>query len=231
MSNVIIISGTSKGIGKYLADYYLAKNNIVIGCSRKKFDINNKNYNHYTLDVTNEKDVVRMVRKVYQEYGRIDVLINNAGIALMNHLVFTPLKRAEDIFKTNYFGSFLLTREVVKIMAKKMFGRIINFSSVAVPLFLAGEAVYASSKAAIETFTKISAKEVAEFNITVNALAPTPVKTDLIKTVPNEKISKLINQQTIKRFGEFEDISNVINFFIKKESNFITGQIIYLGGL
>lgn len=231
MSNIIIITGTSKGIGKYLAEYYLARNNIVVGCSRRKSDINNASYIHFLLDITDEKAVVNMVRKVYQDYKRIDVLINNAGIALMNHLALTPLKKAENIFKTNYLGSFLLTREVAKIMAKKKFGRIINFSSVAVPLLLEGEAVYASAKAAVETFTKISAKELAEFNITVNAIAPTPVKTDLIKTVPEDKIQKLIQKQTIKRFGKFEDISNVIDFFIKSESNFITGQVIYLGGL
>ncbi len=209
----------------------MSKNNIVIGCSRKIPDINDKNYTHYTLDITIEKDVIKMVRKVYKVFGKIDVLINNAGVALMNHLIFTPLKQAENIFKINFFGTFLLTREVVKIMAKNNFGRIINFSSVAAPLSLEGEAIYGSSKAAIETFTKISAKEVAKFNITVNALAPTPVETDLIRSLPKEKVDELINQQTIKRIGVFEDISNVTDFFIRKESEFITCQILYLGGI
>ena len=116
-------------------------------------------------------------------------------------------------------------------MAKNKYGRIVNFSSVAAPLSLEGESIYGSSKAAIESFTKTAAKEVSRFNITVNALAPTPVETDLIKGLPKENISELINQQTIKRIGKFEDISNVIDFFIKKESDFITGQIMYLGGI
>jgi 3-oxoacyl-[acyl-carrier protein] reductase len=231
MNSVILITGTSKGIGEYLANYYLGKDNIVVGCSRRASNIDNKNYYHFKLDVTDEKEVIKMVRKVYKDLRKIDVLINNAGIALMNHLIFTPLNKAEDIFKTNFLGTFLLTREVVKIMTKKKFGRIVNFSSIAVPLSIEGEAVYASSKAAIETFTKISAREVSEFNITVNAVAPTPIKTDLIRTLPKEKITKLVNQQAIKRLGTFKDVSNVVDFFIKEESDFITGQIVYLGGV
>lgn len=231
MNKVIVITGTSKGIGNYLANYYLARNNIVVGCSRREPDIDNGNYSHFKLDVADEKAAVNMVRSVYNEHKRIDVLINNAGIALMNHLVLTPVKKAESILKTNYLGTVILTREVAKIMMKKKQGRIINFSSVAVPLLLQGEAVYASAKAAVETFTKISARELADFNITVNAVAPTPVKTDLIRNVPAEKIDELIGRQVIKRFGKFEDISNITDFFIRPESSFITGQIIYLGGL
>lgn len=231
MNKSILITGTSKGIGEYLAKYYLEKQHTVIGCSRSTPNFKHQNYYHFNLDVTNEKDVIEMTRQVNNKFGKVDILINNAGIAIMNHIIFTPLQKAKDIFDLNYFGTFLLTREVSKIMVRNKFGRIINFSSVAAPLSLEGEAVYASSKAAIESFTKISAKELASFNITVNAIAPTPVKTDLILSVPKEKIDQLISQQIIKRFGKFEDISNLTDFFIKKESGFVTGQIIYLGGI
>ena len=111
------------------------------------------------------------------------------------------------------------------------FGRIINFSTVAVPLSIEGEAVYASSKAAVNSLTKILSKELATYGITVNIIGPTPVETDLIKSVPKDKINNIINMQAIKRFGDFSDIVNVINFYIKEESNFITGQEIYLGGV
>jgi 3-oxoacyl-[acyl-carrier protein] reductase len=149
----------------------------------------------------------------------------------MNHVVLTPLETAKRIFDTNFFGSFIFCREAIKIMSKNKYGRIVNFSTVAVKLELEGEAIYASSKAAVEMLTKIMAKEIADFNITINAIAPTPVKTDLIKSVPEDKINKLLSSQAIKRFGEFKDITNCIDFFIKPESDFITGQVLYLGGI
>ena len=91
--------------------------------------------------------------------------------------------------------------------------------------------VYASSKSAIEKMSKIMAKELCSYNITVNTIGPTPIETDLIKVVPKDKVQDILDKQTIKRFGSFQDISNVIDFYISKKSSFITGQTIYLGGL
>src|SRR5215210_6311223 len=116
-------------------------------------------------------------------------------------------------------------------MKKNGFGRIINFTTVATPLKLEGEAVYAASKAAVINFTQIIAGELAPFGITVNAVGPTPISTDLIKSVPPEKIERLVERQAIKRLGELRDVSNVIDFFIRPESDFITGQVVFLGGV
>jgi 3-oxoacyl-[acyl-carrier protein] reductase len=122
--------------------------------------------------------------------------------------------------------------KVAKIMSLKRTGeKSLNFATVATPLKLEGEAIYAASKAAIISLTEVLSKELAGFNITVNAVGPTPVKTDLIRSVPTEKMDALLHRQAINRFGTFEDISNVIDFFFKPESNFITGQTIYLGGV
>lgn len=231
MSRIIIITGTRKGIGKELALYYLDNNDIVIGCSRGDSSIDNSNYRHFSLDVSDEKAVVSMIRSVKKEFGKIDVLLNNAGIASMNHFLTTSYETVKNIFSTNFFGTFLFSREVSKVMMKQKSGRIVNFTTIATPLSLEGEAIYASSKSAIENLTQTISKELATFNITVNAIGPTPIETDLIKAVPKDKIKELLNKQTIKRFGTFEDIKNVINFFIDKKSDFITGQIIYLGGV
>ena len=116
-------------------------------------------------------------------------------------------------------------------MQKNKFGRIVNFSTVAVPLNLEGEAIYAASKSAIEQFTKVLSKEVANMGITVNTIGPTPIDTDLIKAVPKDKINELLSQQAIKRLGSFDDVINVIDFYINSKSDFITGQTIYLGGV
>jgi 3-oxoacyl-[acyl-carrier protein] reductase len=138
---------------------------------------------------------------------------------------------AHKIYGTNVFGTFLFCREAAKIMQRNQYGRIVNFSTVAVPLKLEGEAIYASSKAAVISLTQILARELADIGITVNAIGPTPVKTDLIISVPVEKLEGLIERQAIHRYGEYGDIINVIDFFIKPESDFITGQVIYLGGI
>jgi 3-oxoacyl-[acyl-carrier protein] reductase len=228
---IMLITGTRKGIGRELAEYYLAKNYTVAGCSRGETGIVNSAYCHYSLDASDEQKVVSMVRDVAKKFGKIDILINNAGIASMNHIVLTPYKSVDNIFKTNFFGSFLFTREAAKVMMKKKYGRIVNFTTVAAPLKLEGEAIYAASKAAIENFTKVSARELAEFGITVNAVGPTPILTDLIKNVPKEKMDALINSQLIKRFAEFRDIASAVDFFIDEKSDFITGQVLYLGGI
>ena len=231
MNKVVVITGTSKGIGKAMALYYLNKDFVVAGCSRSSSSIDDENYRHFELDITDEKAVVSMIRAIKKEFKKIDILINNAGIASMNHILTTSNESISKLFNTNFLGTFLFTREVAKVMMKEKYGRVINFSTIAKPLRLEGEAVYAASKAAIESFTQTSSKELSSFNITVNAIGPTPIQTDLIKAVPKDKIEDLLNKQTIKRFGTFEDIINVIDFFIDDRSSFITGQIIYLGGV
>jgi 3-oxoacyl-[acyl-carrier protein] reductase len=227
----MLITGTRKGIGKYLAQYYIMKGYNVIGCSRNENNFESEHYEHFCLDVSDEVKVKKMFTKIRVEHGKLDVLINNAGTASMNHFLLTPTSTYHKIFKTNLVGSLLFSREAAKLMQKNRFGRIINFASVATPLKLEGEAVYAASKAAIVNFTEVLARELADMGITVNAVGPTPVKTDLIRNISKEKLTSLLNRQAIPRFGEFEDISNVIDFYIKPESNFVTGQVVYLGGV
>jgi len=231
MNKVILITGTRKGIGKDLAEYYLSLDFNVVGCSRGVGTIENDNYRHFQLDVSNEKAVVKMVRATKKEFGRIDILLNNAGIASMNHFLTTSFNTVQNIFNTNFLGTFVFSREVSKVMMKQKYGRIVNYTTVASALRLEGEAIYAASKGAIENFTQTISKEVAPYNITVNAIGPTPVETDLIKAIPKDKIKALLDKQAIKRFGTFDDIKNVIDFFIDVKSNFITGQVIYLGGV
>jgi 3-oxoacyl-[acyl-carrier protein] reductase len=230
-TQVMLITGTRKGIGRYLADYYAQKGFQVVGCSREASDFEHKNYSHFCLDVSDEMKAKRMFSEIRKTYGRLDALINNAGIASMNHFMLTPLKTAQKVFDTNVIGTFLFCREAAKLMQQRRYGRIVNFSTVATPLKLEGEAVYASSKAAIVSLTEVLARELGPLGITVNSVGPTPIKTDLIRAVPQEKISALLARQAIARFGEFRDISNVIDFFLSPESDFVTGQNIYLGGI
>lgn len=228
---IIVITGTSRGIGLSLVKRYIAKGHTVIGCSRSENGYKNENYFHFIVDLSNEKEINQFAHSIKKQFGSIDVLINNAGIASMNHFMLTPLETAKRVMTTNFFAPFAMIRTCIGLLKKSQNPRIINFSTVAVPFNLDGELAYVASKSAVESMTKILAKELAPFKITVNAVGPTPVKTFLTAKVPEDKIQALLDRQAIKRFGEFEDIGNVIDFYIQPSSEFITGQIIYLGGV
>jgi 3-oxoacyl-[acyl-carrier protein] reductase len=230
-SDVTLITGTSKGIGRSLAEHYVRQGHHVVGCSRTRPDWTLENYRHFELDVADENAVRAAVSTIRREYGRLDHLINNAGIAAMNHSLLTPYATVERIMRTNFGGTFLFCREAARVMQRHRRGRIVNFATVAVPLKLEGEAVYAASKAAVVTLTQILAREFADFGITVNAIGPTPIKTDLIRGVPADKLDRLIARQAIKRYGEPRDVIRVVDFFLHPENDFVTGQVIYLGGI
>ena len=171
-----------------------------------------------------------MFLRFRKKFKRLDILINNAGVASMNHTLLTPMNKAQKIINTNFLGTFIMSRESAKIMKKYSFGRIINITSVGTQMKLEGEAIYTASKSAVENFTVVLSRELADFGITVNGIGPTPIITDLIKSVPKEKIKNILSQLAFNRFTEITDITNVIDFFISEQSSYITGQVIYLGG-
>tara|TARA_Y100001958_G_scaffold158296_1_gene155724 strand:+ start:2699 stop:3400 length:702 start_codon:yes stop_codon:yes gene_type:complete len=226
----VLITGTSKGIGKDLVKYFLGKNYFVFGCSRSSPSIDHKNYKHFELDISNENSVKKMFMYLRKNSGNLDILINNAGLASMNHTLLTPLKKTKQIIDTNFIGTFLVSRESAKLMKKNNYGRIVNMTTVGTQIKLEGEAIYTASKSAVENLTTVMSREFANYGITVNALGPTPTYTDLIKFVPKEKIENIMNSLAFERLTEIKDIINVINFFISKESDYVTGQFIYLGG-
>jgi 3-oxoacyl-[acyl-carrier protein] reductase len=228
---VTLITGTSKGIGRFLAERYLAQGHEVVGCSRGPIDLAAAAYTHFELDVGDERRVKPVFAGIRRRFGRLDHLINNAGIASMNHSLLTPTSTLKRILDTNLIGTFLFSREAAKLMKAAAFGRIVNFTTVAVPLKLEGEAAYVASKAAVQSLTDVLAKEFAPFGVTVNAIGPVPIETDLIRAVPKEKIERLVSLQAIKRLGTLDDVANVVDFFLKPESGFVTGQKIFLGGL
>jgi len=228
---IILITGDRKGIGRYLSEYYLEKGMTVIGCSRSETDLKHKNYQHFCLDVSDEKAVKKMYGEIRQIYGRLDVLINNAGVDLsFAPILLVPYKSALRTVEINLLGTFLMSREAAKIMMKNSFGRIINFSSILVKHEIKGTAVYTASKSAIISFTRVMAKEVYGYNITCNIIAPSATKTDLMDSVDKDVLKDILKRNAIQELCKTEDISNTIDWFIEKTSNSITGQIIYMGG-
>lgn len=228
---IIVITGTHKGIGYHIARHYIQEGHTVIGCSRHESEFEHNCYQHFIVDIRDEKQVDDFAKQIRKKYGKIDALINNAGIAAMNHFMMTPIDTVRKLMEVNYLGSLACIRAFVSMLKKSDHPRVVNFSTVAVPFFLEGEMAYSCSKAAVESMTKVLAKELSGFHITLNAVGPTPVRTDLTAKVPEEKLNKILDLQAIHRFCECNDIINVIDFYLKPESDFITGQVIYLGGV
>lgn len=228
---VTLITGARKGVGRALAEHYVAAGHQVIGCSRKPADFEHERYTHLLADVAEDADMRAVVGDIRRTHGRLDNLVANAGVASMNHALLTPAATVDRILHTNVTGTFVAAREAAKLMKKAGYGRIVTVSTVAVPLKLEGEAAYVASKAAVVALTEVLARELAEFGITVNAVGPTPIATDLIRNVPEAAIERLVARQPIRRLGTFADVSNVIDFLLRRESEFVTGQSIYLGGV
>lgn len=235
MTNTVqtfLITGTSRGIGHYLASYYLERGQQVIGCSRSSSTITNDNYKHFEIDLGNESEILDMFRVIRRDYRKIDVLINNAAInpaIIMAALL--PYETISTTFKVNVFGTMLCTREGIKLMLKNKFGRIINLGSMASKHEVPGESLYTATKSAINAYTKVVAKEVAKMGITVNVVAPSAIETELSNQINRDALNEVLSRNAINELGDFSDVSNIIDTLIKPESNAITGQIIYLGGV
>jgi 3-oxoacyl-[acyl-carrier protein] reductase len=228
---VMIITGTRKGIGRHLAETYAKRGFVVEGCSRGEASFEAENYTHHQVDVASEKDVRGMVASVAKRHGRLDVVLNNAAVASMNHVLLTPAKASNRMLEVNVTGTMLFCRESAKVMMRRKYGRIVNFTTIVAPIALAGEAIYAASKSAVVTFTRILAFELGQWGITCNSFGATPIMTDMIRGVPQEKIDAVVSNLAVKRLGTYEDCSNVCDFFISPASDNITGQVIYLGGI
>lgn len=226
----ILISGTTVGLGKELAEHYLRQGDIVIGCGRSESSLTHERYTHHRVDVTDEHAVRSLFADIRQQVGSLNVLINNAGVAAMNAVALMPAASVRTVVNTNFVGAVLLTHGAIRLFRRQPVARIVNISSIAVPLRLEGEAVYAASKSALETFTRVLAKEIGPLGITCNAVGPCVLPTRLTRGVPAEKLQRLIRGQAVRREGTPADVANVIDFFLRQESDLITGQIVYLGG-
>lgn len=227
---VVLVTGARRGIGRFLAGHFANRGAVVIGCGRSDADWTDDRIDYRVADVSKESDVSTLLGHIRRAYGRLDVTVNNAGVASMNHALLTPGATVERLVATNFTGTFLVCRESAKLMQRRRYGRIVNLTTVAVPLHLEGEAAYAASKGAVETLTRVLAHELGPLGITCNAVGPSPMATDLIRNVPPEKIDAITARLAIKRLGRYEDVAHAVDFFSSPESEYVTGQVLYLGG-
>lgn len=237
---VVLITGGSRGIGKSIALKYAEEGyNIVINYISSKTDVtelekefNEKGVRSLILraDVSNTDEVDNLVKKAIEKFGRIDVLVNNAGITRDGLLMRMKEEDFDRVVEINLKGTFIVTKAVIPYMVKKREGNIINLASVVGVTGNAGQCNYSASKAGIIGFTKSVAKELASRNIRVNAVAPGFIDTDMT-SVLNEDIKKNINSQIpMKRMGTSKEIANVVYFLGSEASSYITGQVINIDG-
>lgn len=230
---VVLITGTRTGVGRHTAQHFLERGYLVIGCSRKPLDWDpgSERYTHFATDVTSEDQVKALFGEITRRFARVDVVINNAGVASMNHVLLTPASSLKKMLDTHVGGTLMVSREAALLMRKRKEGRIVNLTSVAVPLSYEGQAAYVASKAAVEALSRVMARELREFGITVNVVGPGPTPTDMIRGVPKAKLEKMMSLFPRKRLTTFEEVTSAIELLLLPASKVITGQVIYLNGV
>ncbi|KRQ87868.1 3-oxoacyl-[acyl-carrier-protein] reductase FabG [Caloramator mitchellensis] len=237
---IAIITGAAKGIGRDIA-IKLAKEgaDVVINyrtCNDRLKELENtiKEIGREVLmvqaDVSNFDETKVLVEKCIEKFGKIDILVNNAGITRDNLIMRMTEDDFDDVYKTNLKGAFNLIKHAIPYMIKQKNGRIINISSVIGLIGNAGQANYAAAKAGLIGLTKSVAKEVASRNITVNAVAPGYIKTDMTDKLPEKIKEKMMEYIPLKRFGETEDVANLVAFLASENAAYITGQVINVDG-
>lgn len=238
----IIITGASQGIGESITKKFFNKNSNVFLISRNKNKletikkqlsknkINSQIIDYYTGNVQNFNDISDIVKAVINKYKKIDVLINNAGINDDNLIVKMKEDQWNRVIDTNLTGTYNCCKAVSKYLIKQKFGKIINISSVIGEIGNKGQVNYAASKAGIVGLTKSLSKELGSRNINVNAINPGFIKTEMTEKLKKDKNLEFLNQIPLNRFGNVEDVSNLVYFLASKDSDYITGQTINIDG-
>ena len=231
-----LITGATGGLGLAIAEeFYKKKYNLVLTGTNDtklklledKFTINTK---VIKCNLAETSEITKMFDSIPVEFNGIDILINNAGITKDNLFLRMKDEDWDNVLNVNLKANFSLCKMVVKGMVKKRWGRIINISSAVAKMGNAGQTNYAASKAAIEGFTRSLSLEVASRGITVNAVAPGFIKTEILDSIDPEKLEAMAKNIPVGRMGDVKDISSIVSFLASDESSYITGQVLHVNG-
>ena len=225
---MILITGASRGIGASIATSLERQGKPVFRISR---DNEFSGLSGCSCDVSSEEQVKQVSKFLKKQKISVDALINCAGVASMNIAMMTPASVVRKLIGINLLGTIFCCQSFAPLLIANGGRRIINFSTIAVALGLAGESAYVASKAGVEGFSRTFAREVSSFGITVNCIAPGPIKTDLLTGVSEDQIDAIVKQQILKqRFSE-TDICNIVDLLLDQKSSSITGQVLHVGGV
>jgi len=237
---VSLVTGASRGLGKAIAlklasmGSKVAVNYVASDDQANKVAKEIEALGSETMllkaNVADSGAVKAMVREVVDKWGKIDILVNNAGITRDNLLLRMSDEAWDDVINTHLRGAYLCTKFALRYMTAQSWGRIINISSLAGMMGNAGQANYSAAKAGLIAFTKSIAREVGYLNVTVNAIAPGFIVTDMTDKLPQETRDMILSRIPLKRFGQPEDVAELVAFLVSEKASYITAQAIAIDG-
>ncbi|MGV0983529.1 MAG: SDR family oxidoreductase [Limnohabitans sp.] len=224
---MIVVTGASKGLGRAICERLTSNGLQVFGLARTVEDLP---FPAMSCDVSSYEQVKAVQQHLKAQGVKVTGLINAAGIASMNLALTTPPAVAQNIVHTNLLGSIYCCQLMSQLMLRQKTGSIINFSTIAVALGIKGESIYAASKAGVEGFTRAFAREMADFNIKVNCIAPGPIDTSMIKGITTNQKSKIVAQQIIPRQFTPNDVCDLVEILLDERAGALSGQVLHVGG-
>jgi 3-oxoacyl-[acyl-carrier protein] reductase len=235
---VVIVTGGARGIGKAIGDRFLKEGSIVclfdvMEDELKKVEHETENKSKlrtFVVDISNSSTIENAVNTITEEFGRVDILINNAGITRDTLLMRMSEEDWDSVMSVNLKGAFNCIKAVIRPMMKNRWGRIINITSVIGLIGNAGQANYSASKAGLIALAKSSAKELASRGITVNAIAPGFIETPMTDALPEDVKKNYLERIPLGRYGKPEDVAGVCAFLAGEDASYITGQVIIVDG-
>lgn len=228
-----LVTGASRGIGRAIALEFKEKGYSVIGTATSDngaTELNEIGIQGYVLDLNSHESIDSFWQKLEDNNQNISLLVNNAGITRDNIVLRMSDEEWSDIMNVHLYGTFQLCKRSLKMMLKSKWGRIINISSASASIGNRGQSNYAAAKAGVEAFTKSLAKEVGKRDITINAVAPGFISTDMTENNDGVNEDYLIKGIPLGRFGEPSEVANLVTFLCSEEASYITGQTIHING-
>lgn len=225
---MILVTGASRGLGQAICHRLIDKGERVIGLARSTDALE---FEGIDCDVSEYQSVKAAARTARKMGERIDAVINAAGVASMNLAVTTDESTVQKLIQTNLVGTIYCCQLFAPILLRQKSGSFINFSTIAVALALKGESIYAASKAGVEVFSRTFAREMSDFNIRVNCIAPGPIRTDLLRGITDTQIDNITSQQIIQKRFKKEDVCDLVELLLDDKASSLSGQVLNIGGV